>query len=239
MPQRLQTGGLLWVGMGRLTMEERGFKVTEHDGELLVLGSEVLRSHELLDRGLSRLLVVDVQERLLDHIPVSELLVERCRRLIRAAQLLGIPVSATEQYPVGLGPTSAVLSSLLVEGEGVPDGVSRIPEKQRFSCTECLGWGPASEVADGRQQVVVCGIESHVCVMQTSLDLLASGFRVFVPADAVASRHKLDWTTALSRLRDAGVVVLTTESVLFEWCEEAGTDEFRAISRLVTGRDGA
>ncbi|MEE3364423.1 MAG: isochorismatase family protein [Planctomycetota bacterium] len=187
------------------------------------------RSNQLLSKTASRLVVVDVQQKLLDHIPVAESLVENCRRLVRGAQLLDVPVAATEQYPAGLGPTTQVLSELLDE----------IPEKLRFSCAECLDWGPADEGQEQRDQVVVCGIEAHVCVLQTALDLAAQGFRVFVPADAVASRHKLDWKTALGRLADSGVVVLTTESVLFEWCEVAGTDEFRQISRLVTGKDKA
>ena len=187
------------------------------------------RSNQLLSKSASRLLVVDVQQKLLDHIPVAETLVENCRRLIRGAQVLDVPVAATEQYPAGLGPTAEVLADLLEE----------IPEKLRFSCAESLDWDPAGEVDAGRDQVVVCGIETHVCVIQTALDLAAQGFRVFVPADAVASRHKLDWKTALGRLADSGITVLTTESVLFEWCEVAGTDEFRQISRLVNGKSSA
>jgi len=185
------------------------------------------RSNQLLWKSASRLLVVDVQQKLLDHIPVAETLVENCRRLIRGARILDVPVAATEQYPAGLGPTAEVLADLLEE----------IPEKLRFSCAESLDWDLACEGDAGRDQVVVCGIETHVCVIQTALDLAARGFRVFVPADAVASRHKLDWKTALGRLADSGISVLTTESVLFEWCEVAGTDEFRQISRLVTGKD--
>ncbi|MDP7275588.1 MAG: hydrolase [Planctomycetaceae bacterium] len=186
------------------------------------------RSFELLSRTASRLVVVDVQDKLLAHIPVSETLVENCRRLIRGATILGVPVSATEQYPGGLGPTTAVLAELLGE----------IPEKLRFSCVESLDWAENSPETRQPGQVVLCGIESHICVMQTALDLLSRGFRVYIPADAVASRHKSDWQIALRRLSDAGAVVLTTESVLFEWCEVAGTDEFREISRLVTGKDG-
>ena len=192
-------------------------------------GTRPPRSNQLLCKAASRLLVVDVQQKLLDHIPVAGTLIENCRRLIRGAQVLGIPVDATEQYPAGLGPTAEVLADLLEE----------MPEKLRFSCAESLDWDRAEEGDAGRDQVVVCGIEAHVCVMQTALDLGARGFRVFVPADAVASRYKLDWKTALGRLADSGITVLTTESVLFEWCEVAGTDEFRQISRLVTGKDDA
>ena len=181
------------------------------------------RSIELLGRHDSRLLIVDVQQRLLAHIPVAGTLVANCRKLIRAAQILGIPVSATEQYPKGLGPTAPELSELLGE----------IPEKLRFSCSECLGWPPAAEAPDGRHKVVVAGIESHVCVLQTVLDLMAIGYRVYVPADAVASRKKFDWKMALHRLQVSGAVVTSTEAVLFEWCEVAGTPEFKQISALV------
>jgi len=192
-------------------------------------GTRPLRSNQLLSKTASRLVVVDVQQKLLDQIPVAATLVENCRRLICGARLLDVPIAATEQYPAGLGPTVEVLAGLLDE----------IPEKLRFSCAECLGWEAPGESDLERDQVVICGIEAHVCVLQTALDLAARGFRVFVVVDAVASRHKLDWKTALGRLADSGIVVLTTESVLFEWCEVAGTDEFRQISRLVTGKDEA
>ncbi|HID22318.1 MAG TPA: hydrolase [Planctomycetaceae bacterium] len=167
--------------------------------------------------------MVDVQERLLTHIPVADSLVANCRKLIQAAQILGVPISATEQYPKGLGRTAPALGELLGE----------LPEKLRFSCAETLAWPPAAEAPDGRHKVVVAGIESHVCVLQTALDLMAIGYRVYVPADAVASRKKFDWKMALERLRLSGAVVTSTESVLFEWCEVAGTPEFKQISALV------
>jgi isochorismate hydrolase len=96
-----------------------------------------------------------------------------------------------------------------------------------------LNWGTAAELPDERDQIVVAGIECHVCVQHTVLDLLSHGFRVFIPADAVASRHKLDWKIALDRMSTSGATVTTTESVLFEWCEAAGTPEFKEISRLI------
>jgi nicotinamidase-related amidase len=96
-----------------------------------------------------------------------------------------------------------------------------------------LGWQPAAVDPEGRDQIIVAGIEAHVCVLQTVLDLLAVGFRVYVPADAVASRKKLDWKIALGRMASHGAVITTTESVLFECCETAAAAEFKAISRLV------
>lgn len=188
--------------------------------------SAPLRNPELLGRTTSRLVLIDLQEKLLPHIPVSSSIIENCRRLLVGAATLGVPASGTEQYPAGLGPTVEPLRELLGE----------LPEKVRFSATEALGWGTVTRSTDNRDQVVVAGVEAHVCVLQTVFDLLAAGWRVSVVADATGSRNKSDWQTALRRMADAGASVTCTESVLFEWCEAAGTDEFRTISRLVTGR---
>lgn len=185
------------------------------------------RSHELIGRGESRLLIVDVQEKLMPAIPVRELLGANCRKLIEAAKLFGVPVSATEQYAKGLGPTVPQLRELL-------DGAA-IPDKVCFSAAECLGWGAAAEHPDGRFQIVVAGIEAHVCVLQTVLDLLSSGYQVFVPADALASRAKLDWKIALRRMAASGAIITTTESVMFEWCAAAGSTEFKQLSQLIKG----
>ncbi|MBI3863531.1 MAG: hydrolase [Planctomycetia bacterium] len=181
------------------------------------------RSHELLSRTESRLLIVDVQEKLVPLIASAARMTSNCRRLIQGAKIVGIPVFATEQYPTGLGSTVGPLKELLGE----------IPDKHRFSCAEILGWGLAAEQADNRYQIVVAGIEGHVCVLQTVFDLLAAGYQVFVPADAIASRGELDWKIALDRMAAGGAVITTTESVLFEWCEQSGTPEFKQISHLI------
>ena len=188
--------------------------------------ADFVRSGEMLSRANSRLLIVDVQEKLLPHIPVAEQLIGNCRRLMQGAQLLGLPISGTEQYPKGLGRTTPELAELHDDW----------PEKLRFSSAEVLNWGHAAEVLDDRDQVVVAGIEAHVCVQQTVLDLLSHGFRVFVPGDAVASRNKFDWKYAVRRMSESGATVTTTETILFEWCETAAAAEFKEISRLVTGR---
>ena len=183
------------------------------------------RSHELVSRGESQLLLIDMQEKVLTPIPVREQLIANCRKLIESAKLFGVPISATEQYPQGLGPTVPELRELL-------DGLT-IPDKVCFSAAECLGWGMAAENPDGRFQIVVAGIEAHVCVLQTVLDLLSSGYQVFVVADAVASRAKLDWKIALRRLAASGAIITTTESVMFEWCAAAGSPEFKQLSNLI------
>ncbi|MAG93758.1 MAG: isochorismatase [Planctomycetaceae bacterium] len=181
-----------------------------------------LRSPELLSASSSRLVVVDVQERLLPAIPVADALIDNCRTLIRGAQVLDVPVAAIEQYPKGLGPTTPAVAELLDE----------IPEKLRFSCGETLQFPD-----DDRYQLVVCGIEAHVCVQQTVLDFLSQGYRVYVPADVVASRAQLDRQFALDRMTSSGAIITTLESILFEWCEIAGTKSFKQISQLVKDRD--
>jgi nicotinamidase-related amidase len=182
-----------------------------------------LRSSELVSREESRLLIVDVQQKLVPHIHQRERMIFNCSRLIRGAKVLGVPVSATEQYPAGLGATVEPLAELLGD----------IPEKIRFSCTETLEWVAAAEAEDDRDKIIVAGIETHVCVQQTVLDLLALGYRPYVPADAVASRQELDWQIALDRMALSGAVITTTEALLFELCETAAVAEFKAISELV------
>jgi len=185
--------------------------------------SNYLPSNELLSSGRCKLLIVDVQEKLVPAIPVADRLIFECSRLIRAARIFDIPVFATEQYPRGLGGMVPELSQLLDD----------CPEKVRFSCAEVLNWGSAAEQDDERYQVLVAGMEAHVCVLQTVLDLLSQGFMVYVAADAVASRKKLDWKIALRRMEASGAVILTAESAMFEWCGTAGTDRFKQISRIV------
>lgn len=187
---------------------------------------ESRRSPELLTRETSRLLIVDVQQKLVPHISVAESLIDNCRKLIRGSQVLDVPCTVTEQYPKGLGQTVDEISELIDDGP---------LEKVRFSCGEVLDWGTTPQ-GDERFQIVVAGIEAHVCVQQTVLDLIAAGLRVSVAADAVASQRKFDWQTALSRMADSGATITTTEAILFEWCAVAGTPEFQQISRIVTGR---
>lgn len=182
------------------------------------------RHPDLLSGTTSRLLIVDMQEKLLAAIKYRKQIINRCRLLQKAAEILSVPVSATEQYPKGLGQTETSLRESLGD----------IPEKLRFSCATSLDW--FSDRDSPRRQIVVAGIETHVCVLQTAYDLLSQGFRVTIPADAVGSRKKFDWKMALRRLEGAGAVITSTEAILFEWCETAERAEFKAISKLVTGR---
>lgn len=182
------------------------------------------RSAELLQRDRSRLLLVDLQERLVTVISDREALIARCRLLAQGAQALSVPIDITEQYPKGLGNTVPEIAEF---------AMSR-PAKTRFSSAECLDWGPSKP--DQAFQVVVAGIEAHVCILQTVLDLLALGYQVHIAVDAVSGRLELDKQIALRRMELSGAVLTTVEAVLFEWCETASAPEFKSISRLVTGR---
>ena len=182
----------------------------------------ICRSPELMCRSDSALLVVDVQEKLVAAMGTAARILWNVRRLIDGAKVLGLPVVASEQYPQGLGPT-------------VPELASRLehrPAKLSFSCREL-----PELFADLRQRniekLLLCGLETHVCIQQTALDLLADGWRVYVAVDAVGSRHDLDHQTALRRMESSGAVLTSTEAALLEWCQAAGTPEFKQISRIV------
>lgn len=175
----------------------------------------------LIERDKSALLVVDIQERLLPHIHDGQAVLDNAVWLVKVAQRLGVPVMVSEQYPKGIGPTVAVLRGLTF-----PENVA---EKLHFSCiaAKCLDRLPGAE----RPQVVVAGTESHVCVLQTVLDLRARGREVFVVADAVGSRRPSDKELALARMRGHGIEIVSREMVAFEWLKQAGTDLFREVSR--------
>jgi nicotinamidase-related amidase len=173
----------------------------------------------------SLLAVVDIQERLLPAIPAAAVVVERATRLARAAAILGVPAVLTEQYPKGLGATPTDLAALLPPAR----------TKMSFSCCGCEDFEKLVATADRGplRSVVLCGFETHVCIAQTALDLLARGLMVFVAVDAVGSRHAIDHDAALRRLEAAGAFPTTSEAILFEWCQTADNPQFQAIRRLV------
>ena len=185
------------------------------------------RSPELMSRSDTGLLIVDVQTKLINLIPGHKKLVWNISRLISAAQVLGMPVAATEQDPQGLGTTVPELAAQLTTAQQ-----GEIPSKLDFSCGEC-GDVFRQFQEQGVDKLLLVGIEAHVCVGQTAMDLLAAGFRIYLAVDAVGSRHLLDAEVALRRLDAAGAVLTTTEAALFEWCQRAGSPEFKHISQLV------
>lgn len=176
----------------------------------------------LLDRNQTLLLVVDVQDRInsvmanQSHLPRIEVLVDACAAI-------GVPVVVTEQYPKGLGGSVASLASRLQAPPVV---------KYTFSCAREPAVRSAIE-SHHRRQVVVAGIETHVCVLQTALDLHGAGYDVHIPHDAVNSRRQEDAKWALRRLASAGATVTSTESAIFELVERCGTDDFRAVAGLI------
>ena len=171
----------------------------------------------LLARDRAALVVVDMQEAFRAYSSFDAV-AGSCAKLLAGARILGLPTVVTEQYPKGLGHTAPEI--------GLED--ERPIEKTVFSAARAEGFDLA-----GREQAIVCGIETHVCVSQTVHDLLGSGVEVHVPADAVGSRHELDYERGLERLERAGAVVSTVEAALFELLERAGTPEFKAVQKLI------
>jgi nicotinamidase-related amidase len=179
------------------------------------------RSPELMNIADTGLLVVDAQEKLMEIVQDKARVIWNIRRLLDAAQALGVPIRATEQYPDRLSPT-------------IPELKQRIgpaPDKKSFSACVCReifdDWA-----AEGRDRVLLCGIETHVCVQQTAFDLTAAGFTVYVAVDATSTRHTIDQDIALRRMEAAGIVLTTTEAAMFEWCRTAAAPEFKQISAL-------
>jgi nicotinamidase-related amidase len=167
------------------------------------------------------LCVVDIQERLIPVIPAGPQVVAMAGRLADAAAVLGVRRALTEQYPKGLGPTP-------------PDLAAKLPpamEKMAFSC--CGSEAFTAAIPADIESVLLCGLETHVCIQQTALDLLARGLTVFIAVDAVGSRHQLDHEIALRRLESSGALLTTTEAALFEWCRSAEHPQFQAIRRLL------
>ena len=171
------------------------------------------------------LLVIDIQEKLLPKIMQAGEVLRNASFLVNAAKVLGVPVLGTEQYPKGLGPTVEPIRGLL----------TTVWEKKTFSA---VAEGGALDFlkSDARIKVVVAGIEAHICVMQTVLDLLNQGFHVFVCVDAVSSRYAIDVKIALKRMQQAGAILVTAETCVYEWLETAANPAFREISAMVQER---
>ena len=179
---------------------------------------------ELLKREACVLVAIDFQEKLLPHIAGRDPLIGKAGLLLDSARELGIPVLVTEQYPKGLGPTVPGI-------KGAIPGFKPI-EKNCFSCAGEPGF-LAQFDALKRSQAVLIGVETHVCVAQTAVDLASRGISVFVAADACGSRHPRDAELALRRMEAAGVVVTGAEAVVFEWLGRAGSPEFKKVQTRV------
>lgn len=183
-----------------------------------------MKSTLIADANQSQLVIVDVQTKLASVMPSDiSSVIKNCAILLQAANLLDIPFLYTEQYPKGLGNTISELNHYLANKKAV--------EKTVFSCCD----EPAfkRQLSSDRGYVIVAGMEAHICVVQTALDLQAQGKTVFVVEDAIISRNPKNKLNALNRLRQAGIIVTNTESVVFEWLKVAEGDAFKKISQLV------
>lgn len=178
----------------------------------------------LISKDQSALLVIDIQESLAPVMADPQMVVENTTRLLKAAAILGVEVLASEQYPKGLGHTVKDLAPLL--------GKDAVVEKDTFSCMADDNFAARFDKLN-KPQAIICGIEAHVCVLQTTIDLIERGRAVFIVADATSSRTPANHLLAIERASSAGAKIVTTEMVLFEWLRRAGTPEFKEISKLV------
>jgi len=177
-----------------------------------------------LEKDSAAIVVVDIQERLMAAMKQAKKVYRNTRIVLEAGKVLGLPVLATEQYPRGLGHTVDEVSKCLSPYEPI--------EKITFSCCGEGSFMDAVKAA-GRKQIILLGSETHVCVYQTCLDLLEAGYNVHLVRDAVCSRAKENYLAAIELMRQAGAVITTTETALFQMLVKAGSDEFKAISKLV------
>ncbi len=177
-----------------------------------------------LERTDSVLLIIDVQEKLLKVMKVKEEVVKNCLHLIELAKTYNIPILVTEQYPKGLGQTFEEIRGALPSYDPI--------EKLTFNCCEDpLFLERIKEV--NKRNVIIVGMETHICVLQTCIGLLKMGLNIHIVKDAVCSRFKENWKTGIELMRDAGAVITCTETILFQVLKIAGTEEFRAISRRI------
>lgn len=176
----------------------------------------------------SQLVVIDVQARLAAAMPeeARERVMKNTGILLQAARLLQLPVLATEQYPKGLGNTERLVA------QHFPEDLVVVC-KTCFASSGAAGFDAALDAHPGRHQVILTGMEAHVCVLQSAIELLGRGYQVFVVEDAISSRDEAHRHNAMARLRQAGAIITNTESVLFEWLRDASHPQFKAITALI------
>lgn len=178
---------------------------------------------QMLQKEKSCLLVIDIQEKLAPHIVDIDVMIPSCQWLMRLACELDVPMLVSEHYRKGLGPTIEPLQALMVGRTDI--------DKVHFSCYRDPSFQKHWQLLNKKQAVLV-GIETHVCVLQTALDLNAAGIEVFVVVDAVGSRYGSDHRYALERMQQAGIRLVTREMVFFEWMEHAGKAVFKSLSKV-------
>lgn len=177
-----------------------------------------------LDKDNVALLIVDIQERLANVMNMREEVVKNCLHLIELSKMMNIPVVVTEQYPKGIGQTVAEIKDALPSYQPI--------EKLTFSCCEEPDF--LNEIKKlNKKTIILTGMETHICVLQTCIGLLNDGYNVHLVSDAVCSRAKKNWKTGVGFMRDAGAAITCTETVLFQLLKVAGTEEFKAISKRI------
>ena len=186
----------------------------------------ISKEQTLCIQSSSQFVVVDIQEKLSATMPekVINRVIKNTSLLAQAAAAFGIPITLTEQYPRGLGTTLAPLAPVVAQARRI--------EKTCFSCADSPEFNAICK-ENKRSQVILVGMEAHICILQTALDLQAAGFHVFVVEDAICSRRLENYENAIHRLRQAGVVVTNAESVVFEWLRDSRHEQFKAISALL------
>lgn len=176
----------------------------------------------LLNKDDSLLLLVDVQEKLIPAVLNSKALIKRCAWLLKLAARLHIPVLVSEQYPQGLGATDASLQELYNPNNCI--------KKTHFSCMEAPAFREHLQEFT-QKQIILIGMETHVCILQTAMQLQSADYQVFVVVDAVSSRNEVDLKYGLKRMKQQGIHLITAEMVFFEWIRQAGTPEFKQLSK--------
>jgi len=176
------------------------------------------------------LLLIDIQEKLFKPMPpaVQSQMIHNIKLLLALAKKIEIPILVTEQYPKGLGETIPELKKGALD-----DNYSPITKLSFSCCGEERFPQKLQEI--NKSQMIVTGMETHVCVLQTALGILAQGYQIFVPRDAVCSRKKADWQTGLNLMHSGGAIITSTETIIFQLLEKAGTDEFKYMSPLLKG----
>ena len=185
--------------------------------------SNINNNHKILIEDETLLLIVDVQQKLINNIKASQLLVFNIKKLIDICNLLNVRIAITEQNPLKLGKTI----------DSIKDN-NEYPkfEKMEFSCTKNKKF--LDYINENKfKNIIVCGIESHICILQTSIDLLQKGFNIVIPRDAIGSRNEIDNETAFLRLILSGAVASTTESLICELCKTSNRKEFREVSKIL------
>jgi nicotinamidase-related amidase len=172
----------------------------------------------------SAAVIIDIQERLLPHMYDGEKMLRNCEKLIEGLKILSVPITVTQQYTKGLGPTQPSIVEKFSDFSFI--------EKTTFSCCEEPAFMENISLS-GKKYVIICGIEAHVCVLQTCIDLIDGGFVPVIVADCISSRKPEDKFTAIERMRQEGARITTLESILFELTRRAGSEIFKSISRLV------